>query len=107
MNLRYRGIEYEYTPSICMFTKGEVGGKYRGLDWRFRNLEKPPVLQPRLNLTYRGIKYSNQPVFNPAERPEVKSVEERIRWLAINQEKATRKRNERMLRCAVDKVCSI
>jgi hypothetical protein len=27
-------------------------------DWRFRNLKKPPVLRPTVNLTYRGVKYN-------------------------------------------------
>ncbi|WP_019508848.1 DUF4278 domain-containing protein [Pleurocapsa sp. PCC 7319] len=97
MKLRYRGIEYDYNPPAVAVSEGEVAGKYRGLDWRFHNLEKPPTLQPRLNLTYRGVKYSNQPVSAPTPKPETTSVAERARWLAINQEKAARNRQASML----------
>ena len=57
MKLQYRGVSYEYNLPEVETTLGEVGGKYRGLDWRFRNLKKPPVLQPRVSLKYRGVYY--------------------------------------------------
>ncbi|MCU0534327.1 MAG: DUF4278 domain-containing protein [Hydrococcus sp. Prado102] len=37
MKLTYRGVSYEYNPVVVETTTGQVGGKYRGLDWRFRN----------------------------------------------------------------------
>lgn len=57
MQFSYRGVSYNYNPPTVETSKGEVGGKYRGLDWRFRNLNKPPVLQPRVDLKYRGVSY--------------------------------------------------
>lgn len=104
MKLHYRGIDYDYNPPTVAVTEGEVGGKYRGLDWRFHNLEKPPVLQPRLNLTYRGVKYSNQPVFTSKKGKQGTSIAEKARWLAINQEKVAKNRNASMLRRTSDEI---
>ena len=104
MKLRYRGIEYDYNPPIIAVSEGEIGGKYRGLDWRFHNLDKPPVLQPRLNLTYRGVKYFNQHVSSPEEKSQTTSVAERTRWLAISREKANRNRQASMLRRTSDEI---
>lgn len=57
MQLTYRGISYDYTPpQVEMDSTSEVG-QYRGLEWRFRNPQKTPVLQPSLNLVYRGVAY--------------------------------------------------
>ena len=57
MQLKYRGVSYDYTPpSVEMKPTGAVG-KYRGLEWRFRNPTKVPVLQPNLDLVYRGVPY--------------------------------------------------
>lgn len=55
MKLTYRGVSYEYNPPQVETTLGEVGGKYRGLEWRFRNPKKLPILQPTLDLVYRGV----------------------------------------------------
>jgi hypothetical protein len=57
MELCYRGISYESEPSFVETKEAEVAGKYRGLDWRFRNLKKAPILLPTTNLTYRGVTY--------------------------------------------------
>ena len=57
MQLIYRGATYSYIPSEVETNLAEVCGKYRGLDWRFRNLKKPPMLQPTVNLKYRGVYY--------------------------------------------------
>jgi hypothetical protein len=97
MKLRYRGIDYDYNPPTLAVQEGEIGGKYRGLDWRFHNLKHPLVIQPRLNLTYRGVKYSNQPVCTLAERQKATSIDERARWLAIKREKADLNRQATLL----------
>lgn len=72
MTLTYRGVNYEYTPpEVDMQPTSEIG-QYRGLEWRFRNPKKVPVLQPNLNLMYRGVAYrtgSEEPVSAPAYRP--------------------------------------
>ncbi|WP_299487716.1 DUF4278 domain-containing protein [Acaryochloris sp. IP29b_bin.137] len=73
MKLTYRGVEYDYTPpQVDMTASGEVG-QYRGLEWRFRNPQTVPVLQPNLDLVYRGVPYQtgqpeavSTPVYTPA-----------------------------------------
>ena len=57
MQLTYRGANYEYNPPEVDMASSEEVGQYRGLEWRFRNLQKAPVLQPNLNLVYRGVAY--------------------------------------------------
>jgi hypothetical protein len=98
MKLTYRGISYEYNPPVIAVSEGKVGGKYRGLDWRFRNLKKQPLLQPPVNLTYRGVTYANRPTVNQQNTQTPTSVKEQARWLMLSQEKAAKNRSESMLR---------
>ncbi len=102
MKLNYRGVSYEYNPPTVEITEGEVVGKYRGLDWRFHNLKKPPVLQPPANLTYRGVAYKNQLSAAPTTTPT--SVSQKARWLMLKQEKAARKRTASMLLRSAEQV---
>ena len=95
MKLNYRGVSYEYNPPTFATVESEVGGKYRGLDWRFRNLKKSPVLQPPVNLTYRGVAYSNHAPAAPQAASS--SVSQKARWLMLNREKAARNRTASML----------
>jgi hypothetical protein len=101
MKLSYRGVTYSYNPPEVETTLGEVGGKYRGLDWRFRNLKKPPVLQPTASLKYRGVYYqtgtkptpnSTQPTKTPAF-----STQEKARSLMHNQKRTLKNRQQSML----------
>jgi hypothetical protein len=101
MKLSYRGVKYDYNPPVVETTDSEVVGKYRGLDWRFRNLKKPPVLQPRVNLKYRGVYYqtgtpavakSAEPVNVPAV-----STREKARSLMINHQRSLKNRQQAML----------
>ncbi len=72
MTLTYRGVNYEYTPPAVDMQPTEEVGQYRGLEWRFRNPKKVPVLQPNLNLMYRGVAYqtgAEESVATPAYRP--------------------------------------
>lgn len=104
MKLTYRGVSYDYNPPVVETTNGNIGGKYRGLDWRFRNLKKPFTLQPPVNLTYRGVAYNNVgSVENvPVENPTT-SIQEKARLSIFNQEKETRKRHQNVLnRLATD-----
>ena len=59
--------------------------------------QKPPVLQPSHNLTYRGVQYTNNPVkvVKPVTVPH--SVAEKSRVLMMNQERSTLKREQSML----------
>ena len=72
MKLTYRGVTYNYNPPAVAAQESqavEKAGKYRGIDVRFRNRKKPLVLQPTLDLKYRGVAYhpdrSAQPVAVP------------------------------------------
>ena len=56
MQLSYRGSKYESNSPVVETNVGETG-KYRGLDWRFRNFKKAPVQQASLDLKYRGVAY--------------------------------------------------
>ena len=97
MKLTYRGISYEYNPPVVETVESKIGGKFRGLDWRFHNLKKPPVLQPPVNLTYRGVTYANRPTANSEALPTGQNIQEKARWLMLNREKAARNRNDSML----------
>jgi hypothetical protein len=101
MKLTYRGVSYEYNPPAVETTPGEVGGKYRGLDWRFRNLKKPPVLQPRVNLTYRGVRYQTGEATAPktaeSATTPVLSTQDRARSLMLNKLRSLKNRQEAML----------
>lgn len=104
MKLIYRGISYEYNPPVIETVEGKAGGKFRGLDWRFHNLKKPPVLQPPVNLTYRGVTYANRPIATPEALPTGQNIREKARWLMLNKEKAARNRNDSMLRRSAHEV---
>jgi Domain of unknown function (DUF4278) len=94
MKLTYRGISYEYNPVVVETTTGQVGGKYRGLDWRFRNLKKPPILAPRFNLTYRGVTYNQADIVN--QEPGV-SMADKARALMTDKTKNAKKRQQSLL----------
>ncbi|MDY6781961.1 MAG: DUF4278 domain-containing protein [Cyanobacteriota bacterium] len=100
MKLCYRGISYDYNPPAVETTQGQVGGQYRGADWRFRNLKKPPVLQPTKNLVYRGVAYQRggTSTVNPAPTvPATPSVQQQARSLFYNRDRAARSRQQSML----------
>ncbi len=97
MKLIYRGVSYEYNPPEVEVGEGKVEGKYRGLDWRFHNLKKPLVLQPPVNLTYRGVAYTNRPTANSEKTATRPKIREQARWLLLSKEKAARNRAASML----------
>ncbi len=57
MKLTYRGVSYDYTPPTVETNATDEGGKFRGVDIRFRTVKKAPVQQPTLDLVYRGVAY--------------------------------------------------
>ncbi|MFH7026970.1 MAG: DUF4278 domain-containing protein [Heteroscytonema crispum UTEX LB 1556] len=57
MKLTYRGIDYENDPLGVNLIPGEVGGKYRGANWRHNYVRHIPVQPPATNLKYRGVAY--------------------------------------------------
>ncbi|MEB3277335.1 MAG: DUF4278 domain-containing protein [Lyngbya sp.] len=104
MKLTYRGIEYEYNPPEVATATGAVAGKYRGQDWRFCNLKKPPVMQPSYNLTYRGVKYGNNPVATVSRTETPVTIAEKARILMLKQERSEIKREQSMLNRLADEV---
>jgi hypothetical protein len=71
MQLKYRGVTYEYNPPVVEMEPSEIVGLYRGLEWRFRNPKKIPVLQTNLDLKYRGVAYRSGA---DVSAPEVEEV---------------------------------
>jgi hypothetical protein len=103
MKLTYRGTQYEITTPVVETTEGQVAGKYRGLDWRFHGVKKQLHLQPRANLTYRGITYQVHPetpaVADVSVKPDATSIstEAKARNLMRNQVLDFKKRQKSML----------
>jgi len=99
MKLTYRGVTYDYNPVTVKTETAEVAGKYRGLDWRFRNLENPPTLQPSANLTYRGVKYNHpgSQIPSKSKTPAHLSTQDRARSLMLGHTRAIKKRQQTML----------
>lgn len=95
MKLTYRGVSYEYQPIALETETGKLGGKYRGRDWRFRNLKKPPILMPRAELTYRGVKYGSSSD-GTAKVPAL-TTSGKARQLMASQSQALKKRQQSLL----------
>lgn len=115
MELSYRGVNYEYAPASKEVSLGKVGGKYRGCDWRFRHLTKPPVLSTNLNLVYRGVAYQTQPAPAPAPvhvgvsdavvSPEpALSVDQMARLMMFNHHRWIKNRQQSMLERGTESV---
>lgn len=96
MQLKYRGTTYDYNPPATETTETNVGGKYRGLDWRFHNRKKQPILQPATNLTYRGVTYNTGESANQVQSGV--STQDKARMLQMNRDRANRKRQQTMLK---------
>lgn len=108
MKLQYRGVSYEYNPPVVEMSDGASGGKYRGLDWRFRNPKKVPVLNTNLDLKYRGVAYhvgETAPVgveaasnANPETvKTPVLTAEDRARSLMLSHSRIIKTRQQAML----------
>ncbi|HBB31154.1 MAG TPA: hypothetical protein DDZ80_19525 [Cyanobacteria bacterium UBA8803] len=101
MKLTYRGIKYDYNPPQVETVETGFVGKYRGLDWRFRNLKKPPVIQPRVNLKYRGVYYQLPGIVanNSVEQAQAPafSTEDKARSLMLNRQRSLKNRQLSML----------
>ncbi|OKH26055.1 hypothetical protein NIES593_02970 [Hydrococcus rivularis NIES-593] len=108
MKLTYRGVSYEYDPIVVETTTGEVGGKYRSRDWRFRNLKKPPILVPRANLTYRGVTYNKPDTAIPGtaapQAAPALSMADKARTLMADRTQAVKKRQQSLLSRAVEEI---
>ncbi len=114
MNLTYRGIDFQPNP-INEVSPGQIGGKYRGLDWRFRHLSKPAVTKTNLDLLYRGTLYQTQPTrrAKAAVAPTavtlttpdpLSSVESLARVMMLGHQHALKIRQQAMLERAAEEV---
>ena len=100
MELKYRGISYEAGSTVEDQAPTELVGKYRGLDWRFRNRKKALVLAPNANLKYRGVSYSHGMEEQAAPAQEQKatvSLESKSRDLLCKHTRNIKKRQQSML----------
>ncbi|MEM9541254.1 MAG: DUF4278 domain-containing protein [Cyanobacteria bacterium P01_E01_bin.42] len=101
MKLTYRGVTYDYNPTLVKSIDTEVGGKYRGLEWRFRNRKAPTAQKPTLDLVYRGVAYTQGQAAGQeavkAQPAPVPSIGERARALFLNKEREELNRQESML----------
>jgi hypothetical protein len=101
MKLTYRGTEYDYQPTVVDVQRGEIIGSYRGQAVESHHLINPPVLQPKVNLKYRGVNYNTQENSTVTEtKPEVGSnlsFDLKARSLMINHTKVIKKRQRAML----------
>ncbi len=117
MELSYRGVDYNYSPATAAVSPGKVGGRYRGLDWRFRHLTKPVVLPTNLDLLYRGVAYhpqapqaAAQPV-QPTKEPipvaassHTHALDELSRSLMMGHQRAIRIRQQAMLVRGIEQI---
>ncbi|MBP0021814.1 MAG: DUF4278 domain-containing protein [Cyanobacteria bacterium SBLK] len=101
MKLTYRGVTYDYNPTNVKSIDTEVGGKYRGLEWRFRNRKAPTAQKATLDLVYRGVAYTQEQKAiqeeQKAQPAAVLSIGERARALLLNKEREELNRQESML----------
>jgi hypothetical protein len=118
MELTYRGVDFQPNP-VNEVSPGQIGGKYRGLDWRFRNMAKPVVGKTNLDLLYRGILYQTQPIRRAEEVTEevvapaavtmttpepLSSVEALARVMMLGHQHALKIRQQAMLERAAEEV---
>lgn len=85
MKLTYRSIDYDWQALDVELSEGEVGGKYRGQDWRYRYLKQVPELHPRLMLTYRGVSYGKRPA---VKNPQPKTPGSAVDWFVRDEKLA-------------------
>ncbi|MGQ9837360.1 MAG: DUF4278 domain-containing protein [Cyanobacteriota bacterium] len=118
MQLSYRGVDYNRTPATAEIFPGKVGGRYRGLDWRFRHLSKPVTLSTNLDMLYRGAAYrtktpaeAGQPPVQVAESGSMAAstnrthgLDELSRSLMMSHQRAIRIRQQAMLARGVEHI---
>lgn len=62
MRMIYRGVAYERDSTPLEMLEGDIAGKYRGNDCKYRYPRHIPQLEPKLYRQYRGVSYSTRPV---------------------------------------------
>jgi hypothetical protein len=102
MKLTYRGVGYDYKPAQVESRESAIAGKYRGAGLKFRTtIARVPVLQPALDLIYRGTHYrlggtqpncvkepvtlmgNNRRAMNPTAPAPLEPIAEQARVLVI------------------------
>lgn len=56
MQLLYRGVNYDHKSQTTL-ENYELKGKYRGVNWRSRNIKRASISLGSSQLTYRGVNY--------------------------------------------------
>ncbi|NJK63560.1 MAG: DUF4278 domain-containing protein [Synechococcaceae cyanobacterium SM2_3_1] len=118
MALTYRGVDFQ--PNLLNeVSPGQIGGKYRGLDWRFRNWSKPAVVKTNLDLLYRGTLHQTQSTLKTQTVTEegvtpapvtlttpdpLTSVESLARVMMLGHQHALKIRQQAMLERAAEEV---
>ena len=114
MQLTYRGVRYDYNPPRVDLSDTQEGGKYRGVDIRFRTVKKNSVQQPTLDLVYRGAAYRTgesapasasipataaapAPTFSAAATQSSPSTSDKARLMMINRHQSIKQRQQSML----------
>ncbi|MDJ0702427.1 MAG: DUF4278 domain-containing protein [Leptolyngbyaceae cyanobacterium MO_188.B28] len=114
MQLTYRGVRYDYNPPRVDLNETKEGGKYRGVDIRFRTVKKNTVHQPTLDLVYRGAAYRTgesapasasipanaaapAPTVSAAATQSATSMSEKARFMMINRHQSIKQRQQSML----------
>lgn len=100
MKLCYRGVCYDYNPpEVSTSEQIEPVVQYNGVDVRFRNPKKAIVLQPTLDLKYRGVAYRNNDA-NTEVEPNLAiaptSVNEKARRLSLDGVRKEMRRQQSM-----------
>lgn len=108
MQLKYRGVNYDYNPPQVAAKPTGIVGTYRGMEWRFRAVPPGSIQQPTLDLVYRGVAYqtaqpSPTPAVDVSNLPAVKvsragsSVKEMARALMLGHHAVIKRRQQSML----------
>ncbi len=77
MKLTYRGTSYESDIPNIDVTEGEIGGKYRGQNWKYNYPRHIPISGPPQHLKYRGVAFT-KPEINTAPALAIDSMTEKI-----------------------------
>ncbi len=111
MQLTYRGVSYDYTPPVVESNVTDDGGKFHGVDIRFRRGKKAPVQQSTLDLVYRGVAYQSgtRAVAVVEADPEIAAIpaahaaattfstEDRARMSMMGRHRSVKQRQQSML----------
>ncbi len=108
MQLSYRGVSYDYNPPKVETEVLGLAGSYRGLDYRFRRTSAKNIVQPNVNLTYRGVSFNPAQGLKPslytatvaptvAKADSKVSFQERVRARLHGKTQAIKKRQQSLL----------